>query len=173
MNTGRAKARSARKPLTGYRFAIVVSRFNSAVTKKLLDGAVRCLKQHRVSKKSVKVVYCPGAFELPQVANKLAFSNEWDAILCLGAVIRGETPHFEYVSSEAARGIQNVALWHALPVLFGVLTTDTMEQALERAGGSHGNKGWDAALAAIEMLDVFNRLKRRERRAGVTAARSS
>lgn len=173
MNSGRAKARSAKKPLTGCRFAIVVSRFNSVVTKKLLDGALRCLKQHQVSKKNVQVFYCPGAFELPQVANKLAFSNEWDAILCLGAVIRGETPHFEYVSSESARGIQNVALWHALPVVFGVLTTDTMEQALERAGGRHGNKGRDAALAAIEMVDVFNRLKRRERRDGVTAARSS
>lgn len=173
MNTGRAKARSASKNIAGHRFAIVVSRFNSTVTKKLLDGTVRCLRQHRVSKKNVKVLYCPGAFELPQVANKLAFSNEWDAIICLGAVIRGETPHFEYVSSEAARGIQNVALWHTIPVVFGVLTTDTLEQALERAGGAHGNKGWDAALAAIEMIDVFKRLKRRERRAGTTPARSS
>ncbi len=173
MNSGRAKTRSAKKPIAGYRFALVVSRFNNTVTKKLLEGALRCLKQHRVSKKNVQVFYCPGAFELPQVANQLAFCNEWDAIICLGAVVRGETPHFEYVSSEAARGIQNVALWHALPVVFGVLTTDTLEQALERAGGRHGNKGWDAALAAIEMVDVFNRLKRRERRAGVTSARSS
>ncbi len=103
--------------------------------------------------------YCPGAFELPQVANRLAASRRWDAIICLGAVIRGETPHFEYISSETAQGIQDVALRSSVPVIFGVLTTNTEQQALERAGGKHGNKGWDAALAAIEMANLFRKLK--------------
>jgi 6,7-dimethyl-8-ribityllumazine synthase len=147
----------------GYRFAIVVSRFNVSITKKLLDAAVDCLKKHGVRKEDVRIFPCPGAFELPQVANVLCASGNWDAVICLGAVIRGETPHFEYVSSEAARGIQNVSLWHSLPVTFGVLTTDTKQQALERAGGKHGNKGWDAALAALEMAHLFEGLKKRRR----------
>jgi len=113
----------------------------------------------------MRIFPCPGAFELPQVANVLCASGSWDAVICLGAVIRGETPHFEYVSSEAARGIQKVSLWHSLPVMFGVLTTDTKQQALARAGGKHGNKGWDAALAALEMAHLFEGLRKRRRSA--------
>jgi 6,7-dimethyl-8-ribityllumazine synthase len=145
---------------TGFRFAIVVSRFNISITKKLLDGAVECLKKHGVRKDDVQVFPCPGAFELPQVAGRLCALGTWDAVICLGAVIRGETPHFEYVSAEAARGIQDVALRYPVPISFGVLTTDTAEQARERAGGKHGNKGWDAALASLQMVELFERLKK-------------
>ena len=109
------------------------------------------------------MVHCPGAFELPQVANILAQQKKWDAIICLGAVIRGETPHFQYVASETARGIQDVALKHSIPVSFGVLTTETEQQAAERAGGKQGHKGWDSALAAIEMAVLMKSLKRRGR----------
>lgn len=159
MNTGRATSRARGKIGQGFRFAIVVSRFNEDVTKELLHGAVDCLKKHGVGTKDRTVVSCPGAFELPQLANVLAASGKWDAVICLGAVIRGETPHFEYVSAESARGIQNVALRYSIPVSFGVLTTDTKEQALERAGGKYGNKGWDAALTALEMVKLFAQLK--------------
>ena len=106
-----------------------------------------------------EILYCPGAFELPQVANALVTSSRWDAVICLGVVIRGETPHFEYVAAETARGIQQVALKSKTPVVFGVLTTDTEQQAHDRAGGKHGNKGWDAARTAIEMAALFQRLK--------------
>ncbi|MBI4417281.1 MAG: 6,7-dimethyl-8-ribityllumazine synthase [Ignavibacteriales bacterium] len=143
--------------------AIVVSRFHAAITDKLLSGAKDCLKQHGAGKIDVSVFRCPGAFELPQVANKLATAGGWDAIICLGAVIRGETPHFEYVSSQAAEGIQQAALRHGVPVIFGVLTTDNELQAQERAGGRLGNKGWDAAIAAMEMISLFNALRRKRR----------
>jgi 6,7-dimethyl-8-ribityllumazine synthase len=145
------------------RFAIVVSRFNYHITAKLLEGTEHCLHDHGVTENNKKVMFCPGAFELPQVANLLASQNTWDAIICLGAVIRGETPHFEYISSETARGIQDVALRHSLPVVFGVLTTDTEQQALDRVGGAQGHKGWDAALTALEMAALFKILKRRSR----------
>ncbi len=148
---------------TKFRFAIVVSRFNHPITVKLLEGAERCLREHNVPEKNRKVVYCPGAFELPQVANQLAAQRKWDAIICLGAVIRGETPHFEYVSAETVRGIQEVALRHSIPVVFGVLTTDNEQQALDRVGGSQGHKGWDSALTAIEMAALFRTLKRASR----------
>jgi 6,7-dimethyl-8-ribityllumazine synthase len=164
VNIGRT-VQQTRTSGKGYRFAIVVSRFNLSITKKLLDGAVDCLKRHGVKKEDMRIFPCPGAFELPQVANVLCASGSWDAVICLGAVIRGETPHFEYVSSEAARGIQKVSLWHSLPVMFGVLTTDTKQQALARAGGKHGNKGWDAALAALEMAHLFEGLRKRRRSA--------
>jgi 6,7-dimethyl-8-ribityllumazine synthase len=150
----------------GHRFAVVVSRFNVRITKRLLDGAIDCLKKHGVREEDIRVYPCPGAFELPQVANALCSSGSWDAIVCLGAVIRGETPHFEYVSAAAARGIQQVALKHSLPVTFGVLTTDTPRQALERSGGRRGNKGWDAALAAMEMVEVFGRVIKRRKSIG-------
>jgi 6,7-dimethyl-8-ribityllumazine synthase len=159
VKTGRRQRRSNTSG-EGNRFAIVVSRFNVSITKKLLDGAVACLARHGVRERHVKVFPCPGAFELPQVANALCASGAWDAVICLGAVIRGETPHFEYVAAESARGIQEAALRHGIPVTFGVLTTETVQQARERAGGRHGNKGWDAALAAIEMVDVFARLQK-------------
>jgi 6,7-dimethyl-8-ribityllumazine synthase len=143
-----------------FRIAVIVSRFNQSITDKLLEGAERCLKEHGILEKNRKVFYCPGAFELPQVANKLAAQKKWDAIICLGAVIRGETPHFEYVSSETTRGIQDVALRHSIPVVFGVLTTDNEQQALDRVGGTQGHKGWDATLTAIEMAALFRALKR-------------
>lgn len=142
-----------------FRFAIVVSKFNQSITERLLEGAEQCLRKHKVPEKNRKVIYCPGSFELPQVANRLAAQKKWDAIICLGAVIRGETPHFEYVSTETARGIQDVALHHSIPVIFGVLTTDNEQQALDRTYGSQGHKGWDAALTAIEMAALFRTIK--------------
>jgi 6,7-dimethyl-8-ribityllumazine synthase len=148
------------EPVSHVRIAIVVSRFNHNVTRKLLQGAVECLRAHQFVEKSFRVIVCPGAFELPQVANRIASIGGIDAIVCLGAVIRGETPHFEYVSSEAARGIQNVALHHGIPVVFGVLTTDTERQARARSGGKHGNKGWDAVVTALEMISLFRTLSR-------------
>ena len=143
------------------RFAIVVSRFNYHITAKLLEGAERCMRDHGVPENNRKVIFCPGAFELPQVAQRLAEQKKWDAIICLGAIIRGETPHFEYISTETARGIQDVALRFSLPVVFGVLTTDSEQQALDRVGGLQGHKGWDAALTAIEMAALFKTLKRK------------
>jgi 6,7-dimethyl-8-ribityllumazine synthase len=131
----------------GLRFAIVVARFNSHITGKLLEGAQEAL--HKADAQTVDVFYVPGAFELPLAAKHLA--ENYDAIVALGAVIRGETPHFDYVAGEAARGLQQIALETGVPVSFGVLTTDTLEQAEARAGGSHGNKGHDAAMTAIEM----------------------
>ncbi|NUN68318.1 MAG: 6,7-dimethyl-8-ribityllumazine synthase [Bacteroidetes bacterium] len=137
----------------GKRFAIVVSTFNSAVTQKLLDGALQCFAKHGA--RQVEVFRCPGAYELPQVASHITRTVKYDAVLCLGAVIRGETPHFDYICQECARGIGRVSYERDLPVLFGVLTTDTFEQAMERAGGSVGNKGYDTALGAIEMSNLF------------------
>lgn len=162
MNTGRTKQGAAKRSTVGrgLRFAIVVSRFHEGITKKLQQGAERCLGHHGVRREDVQVFSCPGAFELPQVANRLCEAGSYDAIICLGAVVRGETPHFEYVSSQAARGIQDVALRHTLPVTFGVLTTDNIEQAHDRAGGKQGNKGWDAARAALEMAILFRNLGR-------------
>jgi 6,7-dimethyl-8-ribityllumazine synthase len=148
------------EPVRHVRIAIVVSRFNHSVTRKLLHGAVECLRAHQILEKDFRVIVCPGAFELPQVANRIASIGGIDAIVCLGAVIRGETPHFEYISSETARGIQDVALHHGIPVVFGVLTTDTERQAHARAGGKHGNKGWDAAVTALEMISLFRTLTR-------------
>jgi 6,7-dimethyl-8-ribityllumazine synthase len=153
-------SRTVQESAAKFRFAIVVSRFNLPITERLLEGAEQCLRKHNVPEKNRKVVYCPGSFELPQVANRLAAQKKWDAIICLGAIIRGETPHFEYISAETARGIQDVSLRHSLPVIFGVLTTDNEQQALDRIGGSQGHKGWDAALTAIEMAALFRTLKR-------------
>ena len=160
--TTRSKRQKLRLSASTFRFAIVVSTFNRSVTEKLLNGAQECLKAHGLAKSRTKVFRCPGALELPQVANALVMSSRWDAVICLGAVIRGKTPHFEYVAAETSRGIQQVALRSRTPVVFGVLTTDTEEQARERAGGKHGNKGWDAAIAAIEMAALFKRIQREE-----------
>jgi 6,7-dimethyl-8-ribityllumazine synthase len=155
MVTGRTRHRKViRVPRREFRFAIVVSRFHAPITSKLLKAAQDCFRTHRVPTKDVRVFRCPGAFELPQVANMLVSSGRWDGIVCLGAVVRGETPHFEYVAAEAARGIMQVALESHTPIAFGVLTTDTLAQARERAGGKHGNKGWDAALAVLELAMV-------------------
>lgn len=147
----------------GLRFALIVSRFHESITTKLLAGARQCLLEHGVREKDVAVAHCPGAFELPQVANLIARRKNVDAIVCLGAVIRGETPHFDYVAAGTAFGIQKVSLESSIPVSFGVLTTDNERQAKERVGGKHGHKGWDAALAAIEMARLSKTLKRRRR----------
>jgi 6,7-dimethyl-8-ribityllumazine synthase len=144
------------------RFAVVVSRFNEPVTSRLLEGALAAFRRHGVADEDVEVARAPGAFEIPLVAQRLARSGRFDAVVCLGAVIRGETPHFEYVAGECARGVQAVGLDTGVPCIFGVLTTDSVEQALERAGGSHGNKGWDASVAAMEMAALLESLPKRE-----------
>jgi len=139
----------------GIRFGIVVSRYNDFINKRLLDGALDGLARHGAEEGMVTVVRVPGSFEIPLMAKKLAGSGKYDAIICLGAVIRGATPHFEYISAEVTKGIAQVALESGVPVSFGILTTDSIEQAIERAGTKSGNKGWDAALAAIEMVNVL------------------
>ena len=138
----------------GRSFGIVVSRFNGLVTEELLQGALDCLIRHGADSDAITVVRCPGSFEIPQVAMRLAAPGKLDAVICLGCVIRGETPHFDYIASEVAKGIGQASLQTDTPVTFGVLTTDTLEQALERAGAKAGNKGWDAALSAIELADL-------------------
>jgi 6,7-dimethyl-8-ribityllumazine synthase len=143
-----------------WRIAVVASRFNEPITSSLADAAVECLRRHGSPIGPADVLWCPGAFELPLVAGRLARTGRWDAIICLGAVIRGETPHFEYVSSASAHGIQEVALRYGLPVVFGVLTTETLAQAKARAGGKRGNKGWDAALTAIDMIALLKQIGR-------------
>ena len=142
----------------GFRFAIIVSRFNDFISSKLVEGALDALRRHGGSEEQVSLVKVPGAFEIPMAAKKLAESGQFDAIICLGAVIRGATPHFEYVASEASKGIALVALESKIPVTFGVLTTDNLEQAIERAGSKSGNKGWDAAMAAMEMVNLFREM---------------
>jgi 6,7-dimethyl-8-ribityllumazine synthase len=137
------------------RVAIVASRFNETISKRLVDGAVDCLARHGAMDDRISVTWVPGAFELPSAARRLAASGEVDAIICVGVVIRGETPHFDYVAGGAATGIAELAASSGIPVIFGVLTTDTTEQADARAGGKMGNKGFEAALAAIEMANLF------------------
>ncbi len=143
---------------TGLKFALVVSRFNSSITARLLDGALDVLRRHDVEDESISVIYVPGAFEIPVAAKKLVESGKYDAVICLGAVVRGETPHFEYISAEVTKGVAQVALESRVPVTFGVLTCDATEQAIERSGGKAGNKGAMAALSAIEMADLFGKL---------------
>jgi 6,7-dimethyl-8-ribityllumazine synthase len=140
------------------RFAIIVSRFNEFISGKLLEGAMDCLHRHQVEENNVKTYWIPGAFEMPIAAQKIAETKKFDSIICLGAIIRGATPHFDYVASVAAKGIANVSLKTQVPISFGILTTDTIEQAIERAGTKAGNKGWDAALSAIEMADLFAKI---------------
>ncbi len=142
----------------GRSLAIVVARFNELVTGKLLDGAVECLRAHGIDEDDLLVAWVPGAFELPLVSRRLAASGGFDAVICLGAVVRGETPHFDHVAGQAALGIRTAAEDTGVPVIFGVLTTDTLEQAIDRAGGKHGNKGWDAAMAALETASVLDQL---------------
>lgn len=142
----------------GRRFGIVVSRFNGHITARLLEGALQTLRAHGTADDAITVIHVPGAFELPLAAQALARQGNVHAVICLGAVIRGETPHFEYVSSAAATGIGAVARECGLPVTFGVLTADTMEQARARAGGGPGNKGREAALAALEMVDALEQI---------------
>ena len=138
----------------GLKFALVVARFNELISNRLYEGALDCLRRHEVADGDVDTAWVPGAFEMPLVAQKLAASGKYDAVVCLGAVIRGGTPHFDYVAGEAAKGIGKVSLDTGVPVIFGVLTTDTIEQAVERAGTKGGNKGWSAAATAREMADL-------------------
>jgi len=142
----------------GKKFGIVAGRFNELITSKLLSGALDCLERHGADLKDVTVCWAPGSFEIPVVAQRLARSKKFDALICLGAVIRGSTPHFDYVSAEVSKGVAAVSLAEGLPVIFGVLTTDSIEQAVERAGTKAGNKGWDAALSALEMADLFTKI---------------
>lgn len=146
----------------GRRLAIVVARFNELVTGKLLDGAVECLRAHGIDEDDLLVAWVPGAFELPLVSRRLAASGGFEAVICLGAVVRGETPHFDHVAGQAALGIRTAAEDTGVPVIFGVLTTDTLEQAIDRAGGKHGNKGWDAAMAALETASVLDQLPKED-----------
>ena len=140
-------------------FGIVVSRFNSFITKKLLEGAQDCLIRHGIKDDDIEVFWVPGACELPITAMRLAKKAKHNSIICLGAVIRGETPHFDYVSSESAKGISEVGLATGIPTIYGVITTDTLEQAIDRAGARGGNKGAEAALAALEMVNLFDKMK--------------
>jgi len=142
----------------GMKFAVAASRFNDFISSRLIDGAVDALTRAGADEKDIQLFKVPGAFELPITAKKLAKSGRYDAVICVGAVIRGATPHFEYVSAEVSKGIASVGLETEIPVSFGVLTTDTIEQAIERAGAKAGNKGWDAAMAAIEMVDLFRKI---------------
>lgn len=139
----------------GLRFGIVVGRFNEFITQKLLSGALDALMRHGVSEDDVEVAWVPGAFEIPLVARKMAVRNQYDAVICLGTVIRGGTPHFEYVAAEVAKGVAKIGLDTGMPVIFGVITADTIEQAIERAGTKAGNKGWEAAVSGIEMANLF------------------
>ena len=142
----------------GRRFAIVASRFNEVIVAKLVEGALDCLRSHGVAEDDLDVAWVPGAFELPLAARRLAASGSYDAVICLGAVVRGETSHYELVAGRAAEGIARAADDTGVPVIFGVPTTDTLEQAADRAGGKHGNKGWDAAMAAMEMASLLEQL---------------
>ncbi|MEJ2070264.1 MAG: 6,7-dimethyl-8-ribityllumazine synthase [Syntrophobacterales bacterium] len=142
----------------GLKIALLVSRFNSFITERLLEGALDCLRRHGVVDTGLTVVRVPGAWEIPLVAKKLAQAGSHDAIICLGAVIRGSTPHFDYVAAEVSKGIAQVSLESGVPILFGILTTDTLEQAVERAGSKAGNKGYAAAEAALEMVSLLKEM---------------
>ncbi|MCH7495033.1 MAG: 6,7-dimethyl-8-ribityllumazine synthase [Candidatus Marinimicrobia bacterium] len=143
----------------GLKFALVVGRFNSIISNQLLEGALDCLRRHEAKDETQDVYWVPGSREIPAVAKKLVESGIYDGVICLGAVIKGATPHFDYVAQEVSRGISDLAYNSNIPVIFGVLTTNSVEQALERAGTKMGNKGWDAALAAIEMHNLFKKIK--------------
>jgi len=142
----------------GKRYGIVVGRFNEFIGGKLLSGALDGLRRHGVSDDDIEISWVPGAFEIPLIAKKMAASEKYDAVICLGAVIKGSTPHFDYVSSEVSKGVAHVSLETGIPVIFGVLTTDTIEQAIERAGTKAGNKGFDAAVTAVEMVNLIGEI---------------
>jgi len=143
---------------SGLKVGIVVSRFNEFITQKLLGGAMDCIKRAGGAEDNITLLWVPGSFEIPSAARRLADSGKFDAVICLGAVIRGATPHFDYVAAEVSKGVAQIALASRIPVIYGVLTTDTIEQAIERAGTKSGNKGFDAALAAIEMASIYAQL---------------
>jgi 6,7-dimethyl-8-ribityllumazine synthase len=142
-----------------YKFGIVVSRFNEFISKNLLSGALDSLKRHEAADDNIDVAWVPGSFEIPLVAQKFAASGRYDAVICLGAVIRGNTPHFDYVAAEVSKGVARVGLETGVPVTFGIITADTLEQAVDRAGAKAGNKGWQAALTAIEMANLMSSME--------------
>lgn len=144
----------------GKKFAIVISRWNSFIVNKMLDGAMDCFTRHNVSEDDISIAYCPGAFEIPLVTQILAESGKYDAVVALGAVIRGSTPHFDYIAAEVTKGLAKVTLDTNVPCILGVITTDTIEQAIERAGSKSGNKGFEAAQSAIEMSSLLNQLEK-------------
>jgi 6,7-dimethyl-8-ribityllumazine synthase len=145
----------------GLKFALVVGRFNEFISKRLLEGALDTLERQGADTGNIEVIWTPGSFEIPSVADRLAKSKKYDALICLGAVIRGDTPHFNYIASELAKGVSQVSLTTGVPTIFGVITADTIEQAIERAGTKAGNKGRDAALSAIEMANLFKELNKK------------
>jgi 6,7-dimethyl-8-ribityllumazine synthase len=142
----------------GVKFGLICSRFNEFITTRLLEGAKDALLRHKAREEDIDIVWVPGSFEIPTVASRLAQQKKYDALICLGAVIRGETPHFDYVAAEVAKGIAKVAIETLTPTIFGIITADSIDQAIERAGTKQGNKGWFAALAAIEMVDLMKKL---------------
>jgi len=143
----------------GKRFFIIISRFNEFISSKLLDGAKDALLRHGAKEEDIEIAWVPGAFEIPYVAKKVAENGKFDAVICLGAVIRGTTPHFNYVASESAKGVAQIALETGRPIIYGILTTDNLEQAIERAGTKSGNKGFSAAMAAIELVNLYTSLE--------------
>jgi len=145
---------------SGMKIAIVISRFNEFITQKLLGGAVDCLRRNNAVEEDITVAWVPGAFEIPAITRKLVESGKYDAIICLGAVIRGSTPHFDYVAAEVSKGVAQVGINSPVPVIYGVITTDTIEQAIERAGTKSGNKGFDAAMSAIEMAQLYSQISK-------------
>jgi 6,7-dimethyl-8-ribityllumazine synthase len=142
----------------GKKFAIVVSRFNEFVTTRLKDGAIDCLTRHGAKSDDISVIWVPGTFEIPYVANQLSDPSKYDAVICLGAVIRGQTPHFDYIASESAKGIARIGMEKSYPTIYGIITADTLEQAIERAGAKQGNKGFQTAMTAIEMVNLFGKI---------------
>lgn len=140
------------------KFALVVSRFNEFISSKLTEGAIDCIVRHKGSEKDIDIYWVPGSFEIPATTKKIVDKSKYDAVICLGAVIRGDTPHFEYISAEVTKGIAMVGLDSKIPVVYGVITTDNIDQAVERAGTKAGNKGFDAAMTAIEMIDLYSQI---------------
>ena len=154
-----AKVHAGKMVAKGKKFGIVVSRFNEFISQKLLDGALDALRRHDADEDRIEIFWVPGSFEIPFIARKMALSKKYDAILCLGAVIRGDTPHFDYIASQVAKGIAQTALATGVPTLFGIITADNLEQAIDRAGAKAGNKGADAALSAIEMVNLVSMME--------------
>lgn len=146
-----------------FTFAIVVSRYNEFVTRRLVEGALDCLRRHGADETKIDVVYCPGAFEIPQTAQIVSSSGKYSAVICLGCIMRGDTPHFDHIAGAVTTGLTRVALHSPVPVVFGILTTDSLEQAVERAGAKGGNKGWEAALSAIELADLRKKFSARKK----------
>ncbi len=143
----------------GIKFGIVVSRYNEFITSRLLEGALDALRRHGARDENIEIAWVPGSFEVPAVASRMIKTNKFHAIICLGVVIRGATPHYELVSGQVARGIATLGMQSNIPVIFGIVTADTLEQAIERAGTKAGNRGWDAAVAAMEMVDLYSQIK--------------